>query len=173
MKTCPSCSTCKPLGMFSKSSGRYDGLQSHCKACRSARRKADYSKNKEREIKVNKSWSESNPVAVKAKASRYRKSEHGSAYYNAKSAKRRSAQLNATPAWLTKEQEDDIKSMYVLAKKFEKLCNVEYHVDHIVPLAGKDVCGLHVPWNLQLLPASINLAKGNKYNGKETLRSRS
>ena len=170
MKFCPECGTDKPLDRFSKNASRYDGLQSHCKDCRSARRKVDYTKNKERELLLSRVWARENPDAVKDKAKRHRQSEHGYAYYNAKNAKRRAAKLSATPMWLTPEQEADIKSMYALAKKFEALCGVEYHVDHIVPLAGETVCGLHVPWNLQLLPASLNMSKGNRYNGPETFR---
>jgi len=167
MKHCPECKTDKPLDMFSKNASRYDGLQGQCKACRSARRKTDYTKNREKELELSKIWSRENHTAVKFNAKRYRQSEHGSIYYNSKNAQHRANKRNASPAWLTKEQEADIKAMYNLAKKFEKLCNISYHVDHIVPLAGKDVCGLHVPWNLQLLPASINIAKSNKYHGTD------
>ena len=163
MKHCPSCKETKPSSKFSKSSKRYDGLQSHCKFCRSERRKADYLKNKDREIELSKVWTKNNPEAVKAKTVKHRQSEHGSAYYNAKNAKHRARKLSATPEWLTPEDHNDIKAMYLLAKKFEGLCGIKYHVDHIVPLKGENVCGLHVPWNLQLLPASINISKSNKY----------
>jgi hypothetical protein len=83
---------------------------------------------------------------------------------NAKAAKRRAAKLNATPKWLSKEQLDEITEFYTLAQELAWL-NQDgkcFHVDHIIPLQGKNVCGLHVPWNLQLLSERENLIKSNK-----------
>lgn len=64
----------------------------------------------------------------------------------------RARKLNAIPKWA------DMRDI----KKFYDNCPNGYHVDHIYPLAGKDVCGLHVIENLQYLPALENLKKGNK-----------
>lgn len=61
----------------------------------------------------------------------------------------------ATPRWLSAEQRAEIFSFY-------KNRPPGYEVDHIVPLQGKNVSGLHVPWNLQYLPAAENRRKGNK-----------
>jgi hypothetical protein len=68
---------------------------------------------------------------------------------------RRANQLLATPKWLTKKQKEEMKQFYIN-------CPPGYHVDHIIPLISKVVCGLHVPWNLQYLTASENIAKSNK-----------
>jgi 5-methylcytosine-specific restriction endonuclease McrA len=70
--------------------------------------------------------------------------------------------INATPAWLTKEDHVQIQELYEIAQAFKLYTGQQYHVDHIVPLQGKNVCGLHVPWNLQVLEASENIRKSNK-----------
>jgi len=81
---------------------------------------------------------------------------------NAKTAKRRALKLKATPSWLTKTDFDQIAELYTCAQMFKLYTGQEYHVDHIVPLQGKNVCGLHVPWNLQVIPAKENVTKSNK-----------
>ena len=70
----------------------------------------------------------------------------------ASEAKRRASKLKATPKFANLNK---IKEIY-------KNCPKGYHVDHIIPLHGKNVCGLHVEWNLQYLTPSENLSKYNK-----------
>lgn len=96
--------------------------------------------------------------------------EKGRAYYakhpeiyKSLAAKRRAHQLCATPPWLTYEDLLEIKEIFKEAAKLEKETGIKYHVDHIVPLRGENVCGLHVPWNLQILTAEENMKKGNKF----------
>ena len=82
----------------------------------------------------------------------------------AKKAKRRCSKLQRTPKWLTKQDYIDIKTIYDLATAKTKDSGYEWHVDHIIPLRGKDVSGLHVPDNLRVIPALENLRKGNRLN---------
>ena len=81
---------------------------------------------------------------------------------NARAAKRRAIHRHAYLKWLTIDQQNEIKLIYHQAKLKELAENVKYEVDHIEPLQGKDVCGLHVPWNLQILPMQQNRSKGIK-----------
>lgn len=81
---------------------------------------------------------------------------------NAHTAIRRAKKINATPKWLTKDHFNQIQDFYTLAKELQWLCDEPLHVDHIVPLQGKTVSGLHVPWNLQIIPKSQNIKKNNK-----------
>lgn len=67
------------------------------------------------------------------------------------------------PSWLTAEHKARILAFYVEARRLGLETGLEHHVDHIVPLRGKTVSGLHVPWNLQVLPGSLNRSKSNKF----------
>ena len=80
-----------------------------------------------------------------------------------KAAKRRTKILTQTPSWLTKEQRDDIINIYQAAAARTMHTNIQHEVDHIVPLRGENVSGLHVPWNLQILTEQENRQKSNKF----------
>lgn len=70
--------------------------------------------------------------------------------------KRHAAKLHSIPVWLTPAHYAEISDWY-------RRANAEgLSVDHIVPLQGKNVCGLHVPWNMQLLTRAQNSKKGNR-----------
>ena len=115
---------------------------------------------------------ERNKEAVKARAqtrpteakNRYKKKykAENTELYRILTNTRRRRHRQATPAWLTTEQRNAIKQLYIEARKLTKLTGVKYEVDHIVPLINDDVCGLHVPWNLQVLTKDENLKKSNK-----------
>jgi 5-methylcytosine-specific restriction endonuclease McrA len=72
---------------------------------------------------------------------------------NAKSNMEKAAKLQRIPLWA------DLEAI----KQFYLNCPKGYHVDHIIPLRGKTVSGLHILENLQYLLAKENLSKGNKF----------
>jgi 5-methylcytosine-specific restriction endonuclease McrA len=76
--------------------------------------------------------------------------------------KRQANKLNATPKWLTEQHFIDMECKYSVAQMLTLNDYEPYQVDHIIPLQGKTVCGLHVPWNLQIITATQNRKKGNK-----------
>jgi 5-methylcytosine-specific restriction endonuclease McrA len=84
------------------------------------------------------------------------------AYYTQYSSGRRARSLNATPKWLSAEQLEAIVAIYRHAMDCTLVTGERYEVDHIIPITNKVVCGLHVPWNLQVLPRAINRRKSNK-----------
>jgi 5-methylcytosine-specific restriction endonuclease McrA len=82
---------------------------------------------------------------------------------NSYAAQRRAIELQRTPNWLTDAHKIQILDFYQEAKVKEKLFGGKYEVDHIVPLKGETVSGLHVPWNLQILTKEENCSKNNKF----------
>ena len=69
------------------------------------------------------------------------------------------------PPWLTEEHLYEIRGFYELARVKTVRKGIQHVVDHIIPLGAKNVCGLHVPWNLQVLDKRGNSMKGTKFDG--------
>jgi predicted nucleic acid-binding Zn ribbon protein len=79
-----------------------------------------------------------------------------------KTRRRQTAQQHALPIWLTKDDIAAMRAVYRERKRISEQTGVPHEVDHIVPLQGKHVRGLHVPWNLQIIPATVNREKRNR-----------
>ena len=120
-----------------------------------------------------KNYAERNPEKVKESQRKYKQGhkEEKLAYettyrelnrgkINAISGKSRATVVNSTPAWCDHAY---CESLYIEADRLTKLHGVNYHVDHIDPMKSKLVCGLHVPDNLQVVPAKVNRQKFNKF----------
>ena len=107
---------------------------------------ANFEKNKDKKNARNRAWRANNKGII-----------------NFHTNKRYTAKKQRLPIWLTKENELQIKAMYMLASFLNKSTGVQWHVDHIIPLQGKNVSGLHVPENLQVIQGSLNNRKSNKF----------
>jgi hypothetical protein len=167
------------------------------KARRKAAKHAHYLKNKALYAARSRRWRENNPEAVAESRARYRQNEESakrlraarkawrernSAYERKRHAAykaanrdkvrsyraiRRASILQAKPPWLTKEQKREIAAVYREAIRLSEETGVLHHVDHIVPLRGGTVCGLHVPWNLRAIPAHENQRRPRVWRGEE------
>jgi hypothetical protein len=139
---CSYCLNAKDKSVFSKDINKWNNVAYICKDCVS------------KQSKIHKA---SNPDYYKI----YQVQNLDK--FAAASSKRRASELQATPKWLSYSQIKEINEMYKTAKILSKQSNIKYHVDHIVPLNGVNICGLHVPWNLQILTSEENLHKSNKH----------
>lgn len=154
------------LTAFSKGNNPKDKLSYYCKSCirrickkryQSITDKSSYRawalRNPEKMLECVRKSKRKNIAKYREYNRTWQKANSGKV--TAYTRKRQAQQLNATPKWLSGSQLKEIEAIYINRPK-------GYHVDHIVPLLGKDVCGLHVPWNLQYLTSSDNIKKSNK-----------
>ena len=183
MKTCTKCSIEKSFEAFYASSTHKSGYASWCKVCelersrlktlkyrdtRLAKAKEWRDANKDKQEAAVKAWREQNPEKLKAI---YREwADKNRDKVNAKWMQRYASKKNRTPSWLTDDEHWMIEQAYDIAAKRKQVFGFDWHVDHIIPLQGKTVSGLHVPWNLQVIPAKLNQQKSNKHEHSSTTR---
>lgn len=136
---------------------REDNPERH-KACS----KASYEKNREKRLASAKVYAETNREKVLAGyRAKYRRCP---ARYIAYAHDRRARELRATPKWDVELTELTLCEAADLAQRRKAITGVNWHVDHVVPLKGKHVCGLHVWNNFQLLTEAENRRKGCSFN---------
>jgi hypothetical protein len=136
METTKKCTCCLQevsLLSFHKDSSRKDGYDNKCKSCTTSK---------------NRKWVQGNKGLSLAKS-------------RLAAIKRMSG--NRVPNWLTESDFLAIKCIYQVAAMRNANSDIKWSVDHIIPLNGKTVSGLHVPSNLQVIPLKENRAKWNHY----------
>jgi len=189
LKTCRKCKCEKDSELFCKHKGCKDGINTICKAChyeyiksqRAAGKRNTteesrkyYEKYPEKKIAASASYKERHPERVKESQAKYRAKNAG------KERERREIYRKANPelfklygtiakgnrrkriVGFDKELTDFvIKEAHHLRLLRNNVTGIEWHVDHIIPLQGKLVSGLHVWNNLQVIPAKVNILKSN------------
>lgn len=151
-KKCPKCEKTKKNIEFFKRSKTKTGLSSWCKDC-----KKEYHRyiKKASDKKSYQKYSDK----IKQKVRAYRKNNIDKV--REFSANRRCVKINATPNWLDSNHRKQITKLHEKALSLGE----EHEVDHIIPLKNELVCGLHVPWNMQVLTQKQNRTKSNKFDG--------
>ena len=109
----------------------------------------------------NPGYAESNRDRINRNSKKYRHENREA--YAAYRAAYRARKASATPAWFGELDEFVIQEAYDLAARRTKETGFPWEVDHIIPIAGKSVCGLHVAANIQVIPRFANRRKGNRF----------
>jgi hypothetical protein len=181
------------VGFYPRESSA-DGYRHDCKECCIARSKARYGQDVDasrawqrehyrRKVEANPSWNaeyyaKNKEVRLAYDAQYYRTKNRAKRLLqvaawagknrgksNAIKKAYKLAKARACPAWLTEDEHWMMYEAYELAHLRSESLGYVWHVDHIVPLRGRTVSGLHVPWNLQVIPGADNMSKSNKFQG--------
>jgi hypothetical protein len=158
MKTCTKCQATKSFDGFYKRSCAPDGHEAWCKVCRLEHNRVWLIKNKDRHGELTRSWYEHNKDQHLVNSKQWYVSNRHRKLATTTAREQRCKQ--ATPVWVDKEA---VVAMYAEAQRKTLETGIQHDVDHIIPLQGKLVSGLHVQHNLQVITSAENKRKAAKY----------
>jgi hypothetical protein len=157
MKTCTKCHNTKALDSFYKRKRSPDGREAWCKSCRLKHNRKWIGANKDRHRELTQRWYDENKEHhLQNNKAWYQANKHRKlATNNARDQRCK----DATPEWASMLE---IQAVYQKAKAASEATGIPHEVDHIVPITHEAVCGLNIPNNLQVIPASENRRKANR-----------
>jgi hypothetical protein len=147
------CLTCRDVALAEWRVKNPDKVQQH--------NRAQYEKFSSKIVAGVKRYRDKNRDKLNKQKRQYAKANRH--IFNKLQAKRKAAELQRTPAWLTADDFWLIEEAYDLAALRTRMFGFAWHVDHVVPLQGKLVSGLHVPTNMQVIPGDDNRRKSNTF----------
>ena len=157
-KTKGACVECLKLEWERGNQTRADYFREYNKSEAGQKAKREYyEKNKDQVI----ARAQSRPDEDKRRYKKNHKIANPDMYKEMVSLRRRRFR-DATPKWLTAEDKMEIRLKYRLAIEMSRATGIRHAVDHVIPLQGETVCGLHVPWNMEVITQEENLKKYNR-----------
>jgi len=158
-RKCSKCNVMKLASDFYVDQSKKSGFKSSCKSCQPKKVTNYPPKNLEKYKESRAEYYAKNSEKIKARiaANRIKNLDKD----REKSARKYAEKLQRTIP-LNQIQKSAIKNIYSFADWVSKKTGERHHVDHIVPLKGKNMSGLHVPWNLRVISQKENLMKKNK-----------
>lgn len=131
------------------------------KAKRASAANSRYEKHRDYRLKKASEWSKANTERRKKIALEW--AQRNLHKVTAQTQKRRATKANATPSWFSDFDDFVLKEAHHLARLRAKLTGVLWEVDHVIPIAGKRVCGFHLAVNIRVVTRSENRRKSNKF----------
>jgi len=172
---CKVCQAVYAAAYYQRSKDKYAAAYQSQADQKRADARARYHADKEASVQRMRKWREENLLVVQARdRARYQERkdlvlkerrdylQNNRAAVYASRRKSRLQRAKRVPCWLTQEDFVAIEAVYAEAIRLTKETGIAHHVDHIYPLQGETVSGLHVPSNLCAIPARDNLTKRNR-----------